>query len=81
MELREIAGNDKNLFSAEFKMRKKQQKLERQRQRDYEREKKKDRNNIFNFLNTTLNATSVESKCIYTYEYHNIYRVITEKLN
>ncbi|KAF7403667.1 hypothetical protein HZH68_006461 [Vespula germanica] len=62
MELREIAGNDKNLFSAEFKMRKKQQKLEQQRQREYEREKKNERNNIFNFLNTTLNATLVENK-------------------
>lgn len=79
MELREIAGNDKNLFSAEFKMRKKQQKLEQQRQREYEREKKNEQNNIFNFLNTTLNATLVESKCIYTHEYHNIYSVIIEK--
>ncbi|XP_043500438.1 zinc finger CCCH-type with G patch domain-containing protein [Polistes fuscatus] len=62
MELREIAGNDKNLFSAEFKMRKKQQKLERQRQREYEREKEKEQSNIFNFLNTTLNTTLVENK-------------------
>ncbi|KAI4501267.1 hypothetical protein M0802_003640 [Mischocyttarus mexicanus] len=42
MELREIAGNDKDLFSAEFKMRRKQKKLEQQRQREYEREKEKE---------------------------------------
>lgn len=64
MELRQMAGNDKNLFSVERKMRRKQIKLERQRQRAYEREKKKEQNNVFNFLNTTLNSTLLKNKNI-----------------
>lgn len=54
MELREIAGGDKDLFSAERKMRKQQQKLEQQRERQYQREKQKEDRNVFNFINKTL---------------------------
>ncbi|XP_071578322.1 zinc finger CCCH-type with G patch domain-containing protein isoform X1 [Temnothorax nylanderi] len=54
MELREFAGNDKDLFSAERKMRKQQQKLEQQRERQYRREKEKEDSNVFNFINKTL---------------------------
>lgn len=53
MELREFAGDDKDLFSAERKMRK-QQKLEQQRERQHQKEKQKEDNNIFNFINKTL---------------------------
>ncbi|KAK2584135.1 hypothetical protein KPH14_006569 [Odynerus spinipes] len=62
MELRQMAGTDKNLFNVERKMRRKQKKLEKKRQRAYEKEKKKEQNNVFNFLNTTLNATSDKNK-------------------
>ncbi|KMQ88384.1 zinc finger ccch-type with g patch domain-containing [Lasius niger] len=54
MELREFAGGDKDLFSAERKMRKQQQKLEQQREREYEREKRREDRNVFNFINKTL---------------------------
>jgi len=54
MELREFAGNDKDLFSAERKMRKQQQKLEQQKEKQYQREKQKEDSNVFNFLNKTL---------------------------
>lgn len=54
MELREFAGGDKDLFSAERKMRKQQQKLEQQRERQYQREKQKEDRNVFNFINKTL---------------------------
>ncbi|KAL6428751.1 hypothetical protein ACFW04_007962 [Cataglyphis niger] len=54
MELRELAGGDKDLFSAERKMRKQQRKLEQQRKRQYQREKQKDDKNVFNFINKTL---------------------------
>ncbi|XP_032676038.1 zinc finger CCCH-type with G patch domain-containing protein [Odontomachus brunneus] len=54
MELREFAGGDKDLFSAERKMRKQQQKLEQQRERQYQREKEKEDSNVFNFINKTL---------------------------
>ncbi|KAH0951498.1 hypothetical protein HN011_002974 [Eciton burchellii] len=54
MELREFAGGDKDLFSAERKMRKQQQKLERQRERQYQREKQREDSNVFNFINKTL---------------------------
>jgi len=53
MELREAAGDDKDLFSAERKMRK-QQKLEQQRKRQYQRKKQKEDNNVFNFINKAL---------------------------
>lgn len=62
MKLREIAGNNKNLFVFERKKRREQKKLERKRQREYEKEKKKEQNNVFNFLNTTLNSTLIENK-------------------
>lgn len=58
MELREFAGNDKDLFSAERKMRKQQQKLEQQKEREYRREKQKEDSNVFNFLNKTLGDRS-----------------------
>lgn len=54
MEIREFAGNDKDLFSAERKMRKEQRKLEQQREKQYEREKRKQDSNVFNFINKTL---------------------------
>lgn len=54
MELRELAGGDKDLFSAERKMRKQQRKLEQQRKKQYQREKQKDDKNVFNFINKTL---------------------------
>lgn len=54
MELREFAGNDKDLFSAERKIRKQQQKLEQQRERQYQRESQKKDSNVFNFINKTL---------------------------
>lgn len=54
MELREFAGNDKDLFSAERKMRKQQHKLEQQKERQYQREKQREDNNVFNFLNKAL---------------------------
>lgn len=54
MELREFAGGDKDLFSAERKMRKQQYKLEQQREKQYQREKQKEDRNIFNFINKTL---------------------------
>ncbi|XP_011861995.1 PREDICTED: zinc finger CCCH-type with G patch domain-containing protein [Vollenhovia emeryi] len=54
MELREFAGNDKDLFSAERKMRKQQHKMERQREKQYQREKQKEDSNVFNFINKTL---------------------------
>lgn len=53
MELREFAGDDKDLFSAERKMRK-QQKLEQQRKRQYQRAKQKEDSNVFNFINKAL---------------------------
>lgn len=68
MELRQFAGDDKDLFSAERKMRK-QQKLEQQRERQHQKEKQKEDNNIFNFINKTLGdkpkentASSLQSK-------------------
>ncbi|XP_012542684.1 zinc finger CCCH-type with G patch domain-containing protein [Monomorium pharaonis] len=61
MELREFAGNDKDLFSAERKMRKQQQKLEQQREKQYQREKQKEDNNVFNFINRTLGDKPKES--------------------
>ncbi|KYQ46904.1 Zinc finger CCCH-type with G patch domain-containing protein [Trachymyrmex zeteki] len=68
MELREFAGDDKNLFSAERKMRKQQQKLEQQRERQYQRQKQK-QDNVFNFINEALGdkreeniASSLQSK-------------------
>jgi len=54
MELREFAGDDKDLFSAERNMRKQQQKLEQQRERQYQKQKQKD-DNVFNFINKALN--------------------------
>ncbi|KAL0117440.1 hypothetical protein PUN28_010344 [Cardiocondyla obscurior] len=54
MELRKFAGDDKDLFSADRKMRKQQQKLEQQRERQYQREKQKEDRNVFNFINKTL---------------------------
>lgn len=54
MELREHAGGDKDLFSAERKMRKQRQKMEQQREKEYQREKAREKNNVFNFINTTL---------------------------
>lgn len=54
MELREFAGGDKDLFSAERKMRKQQQKLEQQREKQYQREKERENSNVFNFINKTL---------------------------
>lgn len=54
MEVREFAGNDKDLFSAERKMRKQQRKLEQQREKQYEREKRKEDSNVFNFINKAL---------------------------
>ncbi|KYM85601.1 Zinc finger CCCH-type with G patch domain-containing protein [Atta colombica] len=68
MELREFAGDDKDLFSAERNMRKQQQKLEQQRERQYQKQKQKD-DNVFNFINKALNdkpeeniASSLQSK-------------------
>lgn len=54
MKLREFAGNDKDLFSAERKIRKQQQKLEQQRERQYQKESQKKDSNVFNFINKTL---------------------------
>lgn len=54
MELREFAGDDKDLFSAERNMRKQQQKLEQQREREYQKQKQKDDNDVFNFINKAL---------------------------
>lgn len=54
MELREFAGGDKDLFSAERKMRKQQKQLEQQREKQYQRDKQRENSNVFNFLNKTL---------------------------
>lgn len=54
MQLRELAGDDKDLFSAERKMRKQQHKLEQQRERQYQKEKERENSNVFNFINKTL---------------------------
>lgn len=54
MQLREFAGGDKDLFSAERKMRKQQRKLDQQRERQYQRDKQKEDSNVFNFINKTL---------------------------
>ncbi|KAL6255020.1 hypothetical protein P5V15_013354 [Pogonomyrmex californicus] len=54
MELREFADDDKDLFSAERKMRKQQQKLQQQRKRQYQREKQNKDSNVFNFINKAL---------------------------
>ncbi|KYN35793.1 Zinc finger CCCH-type with G patch domain-containing protein, partial [Trachymyrmex septentrionalis] len=69
MELREFAGDDKDLFSAERNMRKQQQKLEQQRERQYQKQKQKDDNDVFNFINKALSdkpeenlASSLQSK-------------------
>ncbi|XP_011049578.1 PREDICTED: zinc finger CCCH-type with G patch domain-containing protein [Acromyrmex echinatior] len=69
MELREFAGDDKDLFSAERNMRKQQQKLEQQREREYQKQKQKDDNDVFNFINKALSdkpeeniASSLQSK-------------------
>jgi len=61
MELREFAGDDKDLFSAERKMRKQQQKLEQQRERQYQKEKQKEDNNVFNFINKALGDKSKDN--------------------
>ncbi|KYM98891.1 Zinc finger CCCH-type with G patch domain-containing protein [Cyphomyrmex costatus] len=61
MELREFAGNDKDLFSAERKMYKQQQKLEQQREKQYQKEKQKEDNNVFNFINKTLSDKPKEN--------------------
>ncbi|XP_043275966.1 zinc finger CCCH-type with G patch domain-containing protein [Venturia canescens] len=54
MELREHAGGDKDLFTAERKMQKQRRKMEQQREKQYIREKAREKNNVFNFINTTL---------------------------
>lgn len=52
MKLREKANGDKDLFSAERKLKRLQKKQESRNQKAYEREKSK--TDIFNFLNHTL---------------------------
>lgn len=54
MQLREFAGGDKDLFSAERKMRKQQRKVEQQSERQYQRDKEDSKSNVFNFINKTL---------------------------
>jgi len=64
MELREVAGDDKDLFSTERKMRK-QQKLKQQRERQYQRKKQKEDNNVFNFINKTLgDKRKLKKECL-----------------
>lgn len=52
MKLRENAGGDKNLFSAERKLKRLQRQQEIRSQKAYEREKNKV--DVFSFLNNTL---------------------------
>ncbi|KAG5896479.1 hypothetical protein JTB14_005860 [Gonioctena quinquepunctata] len=52
MKLREQAGGDKNLFSAERKLRRLQKKQEKQNLINYERQQKHE--NVFKFINKTL---------------------------
>ncbi|XP_020287630.1 zinc finger CCCH-type with G patch domain-containing protein [Pseudomyrmex gracilis] len=55
MQLREFAGGDKDLFSAERKMRKHQRKIEQQSERQYQKDKEDGKkSNVFNFINKTL---------------------------
>lgn len=54
MELRERAGGDRDLFTAERKMEKQRRKIEQQREKQYIREKAREKSNVFNFINTTL---------------------------
>lgn len=54
MDLREFADDNKDLFTAERKMRKQKKQLERQREREYQREKKRADNSVFSFLNKAL---------------------------
>lgn len=65
MELRENAGEDENLFSVERRMRKQQQKLEQQKEKQYQREKEREENNMFNFINATLQGDKCMSEEIF----------------
>ena len=58
MTLRENAGGDEDLFSVERKMQKQKKKLEQQRQKEYLREKNREKNNLFNFMNSTFGDKS-----------------------
>lgn len=67
MELRENAGGDKNLFSAERKIRKQKMKMEEQRKKQYEREQQRSRCNIFDFINETLSGQRKISRLYFIY--------------
>ncbi|XP_066597078.1 zinc finger CCCH-type with G patch domain-containing protein isoform X2 [Prorops nasuta] len=54
MELRELSGDSKDIFSMEKRIRKQQQQIEKQAERQYHREKERQKHNVFNFLNSTL---------------------------
>lgn len=54
MQLRENAGQGENLLRVERRMHIRKRKMERTREKQYQREKQRERNNIFDFLNTTL---------------------------
>ena len=65
MNLRENAGGDKNLFSVERKMQKQKRKLEQKREKKYLREKQREKNNVFNFMNTTLGNKGKLTNSVY----------------
>ena len=54
MQLREFAGGDKNLFSAERRMQKQKLKMDQQRQKQEEKKQQRKRSNVFNFINVAL---------------------------
>lgn len=54
MNLRDLAGGDKDLFSVERKLKRLQKRQEKQNQKAYEREKNK--TDVFNFLNKTISG-------------------------
>lgn len=58
MGLRENSGGDKDLFSVERRLKRQERKMKQLRERQYEREKRRERNNIFNFINSTIGDKS-----------------------
>lgn len=60
MNLRELAGGDENLFSAERKLKKMQRKQEALSKKQYEKEKNK--TDVFEFLNNTLTLSKENVK-------------------
>ncbi|XP_058802705.1 zinc finger CCCH-type with G patch domain-containing protein [Phymastichus coffea] len=62
MTLRENAGGDKDLFSVERKMQRQKKKMDQQRQKEYLKMKHREKNDVFNFMNTTLGDKRKDSE-------------------